>query len=86
MDSYPYPGPDLLKGCLHVLHLNPRSLKAFVPLAGNDTPTTKICKITILQQLIHSGDFDMVCICETWLNKTVFDSKILLDHSIIRRD
>ena len=75
-----------LKDCLHVLYLNARSLKAFVPLPGYDTPTIKICKITIFQQLIHTDDFDIVCICETWLNQTVLDSEILPEYSIFRRD
>lgn len=86
MDISPNPGPDRSKDCMHVLYLNARSLKALPPLAGDDTPRTKICKITILQQLVHSGDFDIVCICETCLTQTVFDHEILPDYSIFRRD
>ena len=34
-------------------------------------------KITILQEIVYSGDFDVAGICETWLNKSFRDSKIL---------
>ena len=32
--------------------------------------SVKICKISLLQQLAYSGNYDVVCVCETWLNKS----------------
>ena len=83
MDISSNPGPVHPSDCLRAIYLNARSLKALVPIA--DDCSTKLCKITILQ-LVHSGDFDIVCICETWLNHTVFDNEILPNYSIFRRD
>ncbi|CAB4007297.1 Hypothetical predicted protein [Paramuricea clavata] len=60
---------------LKVLHLNARSLKSFVP-ADNDT-SNKVCKITLLQELVHGGEYEVVCICETWLNNTILDTELL---------
>ena len=54
---------------LKTLYLNTRSLKAFVP--STTDCTSKQCKITLLQHLVYSGTYDIVCICETWLNASV---------------
>ncbi|CAB4017509.1 Hypothetical predicted protein, partial [Paramuricea clavata] len=68
---------------LKVLYLNARSLKAFVAL---DESKTNVCKITLFQQLVQSGIYDVVCVCETWLNNTVLDSELLQDYCIFRKD
>jgi len=69
---------------LNVLYLNARSVKAFVPLDGN--PSCKICKLTILQQLFFFCSYDVVAICETWLNDTVLSSELLSGYNIYRKD
>ena len=70
---------------LKVLYLNARSLKSFVSI--DDNPTNKVCKITLLQELVHSrGSYEVICICETWLNNTVLDAKLLPEFDIFRRD
>ena len=66
MDISLNPGPERCQSDgLRALYLNARSLKAY--LASDDSRTRRICKITILQELVYSGDFDVVGICETWL-------------------
>ena len=69
---------------LNALYLNARSLKAYVP--SNTDCTSKQCKITLLQHLVYSATYDIVCICETWLNATVLSSELLPGYSIFRRD
>ena len=87
------PGPTTCSGTkenstflgLKVLYLNARSLKALVHSVGNQSG--KICKITLLQQLVYSGNYDVVCVCETCLNNLVSSSEILSNYaSIFRRD
>ena len=82
------PGPgtssDHTSNELNAIYLNARSLKAFVPL--NDDSSAKVCKITLLQELIQSGSYDIVCICETWLNDSVLSSELLHGYSVFRRD
>ena len=63
MDINRNPGPC---NCLGCLYLNARSLKAFVPSSVD--PSVKVCKISKLQGLVDAGVYDLVCICETWLN------------------
>ena len=75
-----YPTHDHLKS----LYLNARSLKAFLHMNGN--PSAKVCKISLLQDLVYSGDYDLICICKTWLNNTVFSSELLTGYSIFRKD
>ena len=41
---------------------------------------------TLLQHLVYSAAYDIVCICETWLNATVLSSVLLPGYSIFRRD
>lgn len=81
MDINPNPGPD---SRLSGLYLNARSLKAFVQ--SYTDPSVKICKTAVLQDLVYTGMFDLVCICETWLNDTVLNNEILPGYSIFRRD
>jgi hypothetical protein len=69
---------------LKVLYLNARSLKSFVP-ADNDT-SNKVCKITLLQELAYGGEYEVVCICETWLNNTILDTELLPGFNIFRWD
>ena len=75
---------DLKLNQLNALYLNARSLKAFVP-ADNDS-SFKVCKITLLQHLVYSGSYDLICICETWLNESVLSSELLPGYSIFRCD
>ena len=75
---------DLKLNQLNALYLNARSLKAFVP-ADNDS-SSKVCKITLLQHLVYSGSYDLICICETWLNESVLSSELLPGYSIFRCD
>jgi hypothetical protein len=84
MDVASNPGPDhRITHSLKVLYLNARSLKAFIPL---EETSLKVCKITLLQQLVHGGGYDVVCICETWLNDSILDSEILPGYNIFRKD
>ena len=69
---------------LNAPHPNARSLKAPVP--SNTDCTSKQCKITLLQHLVYSATYDIVCICETWLNATVLSSELLPGYSIFWRD
>jgi hypothetical protein len=69
---------------LIVLYFNARSLKSFVPI-DNDT-SNKVCKITLLQELVHGGEYEVVCICETWLNNTILDTELLPGFNIFLRD
>ena len=85
MDISSNPGPERCQSDgLRALYLNARSLEAYV--ASDDSRTRRICKITILQELVYSGDFDVVGICETWLNESVIDSEIIPGYSIFRWD
>ena len=85
MDISSNPGPERCQSDgLRALYLNARSLEAYG--ASDDSRTRRICKITILQELVYSGDFDVVGICETWLNESVIDSEIIPGYSIFRRD
>ena len=81
MDINPNPG---LSNCLSCLYVNARSLKAFVPSSVD--PSVKVCYISKLQDLVYAGIYDLVCICETWLNDTVLSSELLPGYSIFRRD
>ena len=69
---------------MKVLYLNTRSVKSFITIENN--PPNKICKITLLQELVHSGDYEVICVCETWLNETVLDSELLPGFNIVRKD
>ena len=69
---------------LNAIYLNARSLKAFVPFNGDSS--AKVCKITLLQELVHSGSYDIICICETWLNDSIISSELLPGYSVFRRD
>ena len=53
---------------------------------GDDSAASKVCKITLLQQLAQRGDYDAACVCETWLNNSVMDCKLLSGYSIYRRE
>ena len=43
-------------------------LKATVASIGD---SVKQCKITLLQRLVYGGDFDLVCVMETWLDSFI---------------
>ena len=89
-DISPNPGPanNSTRSCnsdgLNILYINARSLKAFV--ASSDNGGTKVCKIQLLQQLVFSSSYDVVCVCETWLNDSILSSEILPGYTIYRRD
>jgi len=87
-DICPNPGPPRklnyqTSASLSVLYLNARSVKAFVPLDGN--PSCKICKLTILQQLVYRRSYDVVSICETRLTTQCYHLKYLLGITSIVR-
>ena len=69
---------------LKVLYLNTRNIKSFITIENN--PSNKICKITLLQELVHLGNYEVICICETWLNETVLDSELLPGFNVFRKD
>ena len=69
---------------LKIIYLNARSLKAFV--SSDEGSLCKISKITLLQQLIFGSSYDVVCICETWLNNAVLNGEFLPGYNIFRKD
>ena len=69
---------------LNILYINARSLKAFV--ASSDNGGTRVFKIQLLQLLVFSSSYDVVCVCETWLNDSILSSEILPGYTIYRRD
>ena len=69
---------------LKIIYLNARSLKAFV--SSDEGSPCKISKITLLQQLIFGSSYDVVCICETWLNNAVLNGKLLPGYNIFCKD
>ena len=75
--------PD--NNCLEVLHLNARSVKSFVS-TDNMIPARKVCKITLLQDLVHGSNYEVICIRETWLNNTITDPEPLPGFNIFRQD
>ena len=47
----------------------------------------KVCKISLFQDLVCSGNYDVVCVCETRLNNSVLISEIIPNYGIVfRRD
>ena len=69
---------------LTVLYLNARSVKAFIASDGN--PLCKICRLTILQQLVFCCWHDVAPICETWLKDKVLPSELLPGYNIYHKD
>lgn len=67
-----------------VLYLNSRNLP-FVSLSDGSV-ASKVCKITLLQQLVYRGNYDVTRVCDTWLDNSVADCELLSGHSIYRRD
>ena len=76
------PGPGSTEHALNAIYLNARSLKAFLPLQEH----SKVCNITLLQELARCGSFDLICICEAWLNDSIFSSELLPGYDVFRRD
>ncbi|CAB4044211.1 RNA-directed DNA polymerase from mobile element jockey, partial [Paramuricea clavata] len=37
-------------------------------------------------ELVHVGEYKVVCICEAWLNNTILDTELLPGFNIFRRD
>ncbi len=60
-----------------------RSVKVLVDSPENGT---KINKLTLFQNLIYLHQYDIVCVCETWLNDLVLDNEILPGYTIYRKD
>ena len=54
-------------------------------MADESDTSGKMCKMTILQQIVYSGDFD-VAVTVRWLKNSVIDSEIIPGYSIFRRD
>ena len=87
MDIATNPGPVKSRtdnNSLNVLYLNARSVTSFVSIDNN--PSNKVCKITLLQELVYGGNYEVICICETWLNNTILDSELLPGFNIFRQD
>ena len=53
---------------------------------GDDSAAPKVCKTTLLQQLVYRRNYDVVCVCGTGLNNSVMDCELLYGYSIYRRD
>ena len=43
-------------------------------------------KLVLFQNLVYSEQFDIVCVCETWLHEGVLDNEILQNYTIYRND
>ena len=88
MDIATSPGPVRLSKSdnnnLKVPYLNARSLKSFVSIDNNSS--SKVCKISLFQELVYAGDYEVICISETWLNDTFLDSELLQGFNNFRRD
>ena len=69
---------------LNAICLNARSLKALV--TTNDESFSKVSKITLLQELVHSGSYDIICFCETWLINSILSTELLPGYSVFRQD
>ncbi|CAB4017255.1 Hypothetical predicted protein, partial [Paramuricea clavata] len=91
-DVHPNPVPALSSSrkqvgaklnSLRALYLNARSLKA---TAESTDKAKKTSKLTILQNLVYLEQYDIVCVCETWLNELILDNEILPGYTIHRKD
>ena len=88
-DVHPNPGPatttqDRTKlSRLRTLYLNAHSLNALVDSPKDDN-SQKISKLTIFQNLVYLNQYDIVCVCETWLNDLILDNEILPGYTIHR--
>jgi hypothetical protein len=69
---------------MNIVYLNARSLKSSSTLDGDYSQ--KVCKITLLQHLAYGNDYDVVCVCETWLNSSISNSELLPGYNIYRRE
>ena len=79
------PGPcSSTQNGLKIIYLSAKSLQAFV--SSDEGFPCKISKITLLQQLIFGSSYDVVCICETWLNNAVLNGELLPGYNIFRKD
>ncbi|CAH3149098.1 unnamed protein product, partial [Pocillopora meandrina] len=58
----------------------------FTDLVVIKTPTLRRTSKIFIPELVYSGNFDVVRICETWLNESVIDSEIIPGYSIFCRD
>ena len=89
-DVHPNPGPTPIKqsgtklNCLRTLYLNARSLKAVVE--STDDGGKRIPKLNIFQNLVYLEQYDIICVCETWLNHLILDNEILPGYTIYRKD
>ena len=64
--------------------MNSRSIKALVN--GNNAACSRINKLVLFQNLVYLEQFDIVCVCETWLHEGVLDNEILQGYTIYRND
>ena len=87
---HPNPGPTPIKqrgtklNCLRTFYLNARSLKAVVE--STDDGGKRIPKLNIFQNLVYLEQYDIICVCETWLNDLILDNEILPGYTIHRKD
>lgn len=65
--------------------VNARSLKSIHKRCP--TSSEVISNLNAFQAFVYREDLDIVCVTETWLNDTVFDSELLpYNYSIFRKD
>ena len=50
---------------------------------NNAVQGSRISKLVLFQNLVYSEQFDIVCVCETWLHEGVLDNEILQGYTII---
>ena len=70
-DILPNPGPH--QKCLSCFMQNVRCLKAFQVAEGLSFES----KLGVLQDIVYGLDLDVICLTETWLNKSIMDHEIL---------
>ena len=74
----------ILGKSLKTLYMNSRSLKALVD--DNNVQGNKISKSVLFQNMVYAEQYDIVCVCETWLHEGVLDNEILQGYTIYRKD
>ena len=83
IDTNPNPGPP---NCLSCLYLNARSLKAFDLFHLVLIHLSRSVRSPSFRTWYTLVSYDLVCICETWLNDTMLSSELIPGYSIFRRD
>ena len=71
---HPNPDPSEYMRRAAGSYMNSRSIKALVN-DNNAAQGSRISKLVLFQNLAYLEQFDIVCVCETWLHKGVLDNK-----------